>query len=301
MRNILLIVGALLCLLWWYAEPYASFLSAKKSLQDWDYSTAERNFTKAIDSGRLLREVLAEAYSERADARGSAAYNTPGSDEILVSALADISKAIELRPDYAYYYRERGTVYADLGAYNEAFADFEKLEELEGERPFWGLVRKAGLLRRLGEYEASVENLNEVLRLRDYVPAMPIYYHLGHTYMKMGEHEKAVSAFDAGVPAQPDYSSVYIYRACAKARLGDLLGALEDYEHGLSLRNEILQGKKLGAANMHDKRIYDEEKRVLNDLANGVVDPVGVADNLCERFWWGVHIDIKRDRSPLLK
>jgi tetratricopeptide (TPR) repeat protein len=50
-------------------------------------------------------------------------------------AIQDYDQAIELDPDYALAYNNRGFAYQALGKTVEAGADFKKYEELTGQKP----------------------------------------------------------------------------------------------------------------------------------------------------------------------
>ncbi len=46
-------------------------------------------------------------------------------------AIADYNKTIELKPDYAFAYNNRGNVYDDKGEYDKAIGDYNKTIELK--------------------------------------------------------------------------------------------------------------------------------------------------------------------------
>ena len=84
----------------------------------------------------LYKEAI--NYSEEAmqrDSRHANAYNLRGSAKAALKdydgAIADISKAIELKPDFAEAYWERGLAKQKSGQQKEAEADFQKAKELD--------------------------------------------------------------------------------------------------------------------------------------------------------------------------
>ena len=50
-------------------------------------------------------------------------------------AIADFNRAIELKPDYAEAYNNRGNAYSDKGDFDHAIADFSKAIELKPDFP----------------------------------------------------------------------------------------------------------------------------------------------------------------------
>ena len=75
------------------------------------------------------------------------------------SAIEDYSKAIEIDPDYAEAYNNRGFVYDVMGEYGQAIDDFNKAIEL----------------------------------VPDYAKA---YYNRGVTYVKQGRNDEALADFE---------------------------------------------------------------------------------------------------------
>ncbi|MCP2727468.1 tetratricopeptide repeat protein, partial [Limnofasciculus baicalensis] len=69
------------------------------------------------------------------------------------SAIADYNKAIEINPNYAYAYYGRGNVRAALGYTKDAIADFEKAAELlkKDGNEYW----YQNALKRLKELKAK--------------------------------------------------------------------------------------------------------------------------------------------------
>src|SRR5262245_51729587 len=86
-----------------------------------------RDCTNIIVAGRKSREDLAIAYANRAIAYAYRFGHRPDYDR----ALADFDKAIQLKPDYADAYNNRGEAYLDKGDKERAFADFDKAIQLK--------------------------------------------------------------------------------------------------------------------------------------------------------------------------
>lgn len=302
MRNLVLLIAAIIFFAGWYFSPTGFYYFGNYRFNQWRYEDAIATYSRAIDSNRLRDALVGKAYFGRGQAKYYLAYATLAGDAMLVSALVDLSKAIEENPAELYYLRERGGVYANLGAYEEAFADFERMYRLEIAQPFWSLVRRAGLLKRLGQYEEALDVLDELLVARGYQPAMPIFYHMGLIYVKMQDYEQAVAAFDKGIPAQPDYGWAFIKRSCAKAKLGKYDEALEDYLKGRQLVDEAIDDDKpVYPSDKHNERVQAEEIEILQKIQSGVIDdPASAVSDLCENYWWNLHIDVKRERSELL-
>lgn len=64
---------------------------------------------------------------------------------------------------------------------------------------------------------------------------MRFHFHRGFTLLMLGRNAEAIAELDRGLETQGDYSSAYRLRSCARARLGQIEGALGDQERALEL------------------------------------------------------------------
>ena len=283
----------------WYFWPFLQYFAAKAQFDDSQFEKSISSFSKAIESKKLEGNLLHRAYFGRAEARIFLASYTRADDKDVLLALEDYSQAIALNSQIPIYFRSRGTAYSMLGAYDEAFADFETLRLLEGDFPMWSLVRKGGLLKRLGQYEEAHLAFQTVLGIWN-EPLMPPYYHMALTYKEQGEHQLLVKAIDEGMKAQSDYGSAYKERACAKAKLGRFDEAVIDYEQGIKL--DAKWSYDAGYPSFeHNTNVETKEFEYLKLLATGAVSPnQETIQKLCKQDWWHLYFDQKREKSHLL-
>jgi tetratricopeptide (TPR) repeat protein len=301
-RNLIFLIIAAAWLCWWWFSPHINFYAANYRYNNYGYDDAINAYSSAIKSNRLQGEMLGKSYFGRAQAKLDLSYSTHAPDEKLYDALQDYDKAIQLIPDNPYYYRERGTVFSYLGAYDEAFKDFETLDKLEGGKRLWSLVRKGGLEKRLGEHDRAIVTLQEAIEIWEPAPVMPPNYHLALTYLELQQYENVIKAIDEGEKAQNDYGSAYQIRACAKANLGLYESALADYEKGVSLNRSFRGETKVSyPSSEHNARIEKEELEYFRSLAKETEEPVAERlKQLCFQNWWQLYYDKKRERSDLL-
>jgi lipoprotein NlpI len=109
-------------------------------------------------------------------------------------AIADYGQAIQLKPDYAEAYNNRGFAYSIFGKVDmpKAIADF-----------------------------------SEAIRLR---PAYAYAYNnRGVAYMASGYPDQALSDFNRAIQLQPDFPQAYSNRGNAYLRLGHIFLAVEDF------------------------------------------------------------------------
>lgn len=106
-------------------------------MQTADQDLAIEACTKIISSGTLGREQLAVAYFNRGTASAIdiiALARLPGTailpGPLYQRAIADLTKAIELMPDFAQAYNNRGNTYLTQHEESRASADFQRAAQL---------------------------------------------------------------------------------------------------------------------------------------------------------------------------
>ena len=271
------------------------------------YSSGE--FAKAIESySTAIQEAsnstdyitLAKLYFDRAEAKYSLNISLLPDDRAFFDALADYSKAIELNSQDAFYFRERGSVFAILGDYDRAFADFATMSRIEGNDPYWSMVRTGGLYRQLGEFDNAMKAFGKA-SLR-WEPTMPLNYHKAKTYNKFGQYREAIASIEAGLIAQDNYGSAYHTMACSKAMLGQYDEALADYRTGSKLVSSFRRSTtKHFPSVQHDAELHIRNERFLEALTLGTeLMTESDTKDLCFGTWWDIHYQSKRDISELL-
>ncbi len=185
-----LLAGLLLAGCALVARPHARGNSA---LQAGDYPAAIEAFGQAIEQGdsaliaHINRGIAYEASGQPAkavadydaalamtdpaptDTQRAEIFNNRGvaymgMDKHQDDALKDLSEAIELRPDYAEAYANRGRIYVDRESYQEAIADFDKAIELS-----------PGLSQAYGNRGLAYQNLgDDENATRDYTKAIEL-------------------------------------------------------------------------------------------------------------------------------
>lgn len=115
----------------------------------------------------------------------------------LGAAIAHLSQAIAIDPNYSEYYNERGSLYMKTGRLAEATQDFLAAIELSP-------------------------------------PYQEVWTNLGQCHREAGELEAAVAAYSRALDLAPDGALAAAGRAAAHAELGQLAAALADYDRALA-------------------------------------------------------------------
>lgn len=140
------------------------------------------NYEKAVEyySLHLQKHSSPEAYNNR----GNAYIDLKKYNE----AIADFTKALELKPDYAEAYLNRGTVYDELKKYNEAIADYSKAIEL---KPDYDLAyNDRGLTYyHLQKYEEAIDDYKKTIQINPFSQATK--NNIGYAYLCVKDYVNA--------------------------------------------------------------------------------------------------------------
>lgn len=115
-----------------------------------------------------------------------------------LEAFQDLSRAVQLKPDYAQAYGERGSAYSYLGQYRRAIEDYDKAIDLKPD-------------------DAST-----------YIDRNAAHYALG-------QYQRAIQDCDKAIHFKPDFALAYQFRGYAKHKLNDKAGAQADWEKAVAL------------------------------------------------------------------
>lgn len=192
-----------------------------------------------------------------------------GDLEIYEKALADYSKAIELRPYRYEAYFKRGLLKDRFLLYKEALIDYDEALTYAWAKPDKMRVRvnRARLKAQLGEKDIAIKDLEKALledrenhallntlalihleveeyskalkylnRALEFHPNDPVTFsNIGFVALNKGKFKQAINIYDEQIKKNPDYSYMYSNRGFAKYKLGELEVALEDIDKAIEL------------------------------------------------------------------
>ena len=162
----------------------------------------------------LFPDFVGFAYTQRSDAP----YPIPDAEEYFLggvtagqqgqysNAIADFTKAIELKPDYAEAFYFRGSNYYSKSEYDHAIADFTKAIELKPDYAeayaFRGFV-----YNKQDKHDRTIEDSTKAIELNpDYSEA---YYIRGVAYGIQRKHDRAIEDYTKTIELKPDQASTY--------------------------------------------------------------------------------------------
>ncbi|WP_255495305.1 tetratricopeptide repeat protein [Dysgonomonas sp. 521] len=101
------------------------------------------------------------------------------------------SKIIELDPDDAMPYYNRGSIYSNMGLFDKALQDLDRTIELQPD--YASAYNNRGLVHeKMEHYEEALADYNEAIQLE----GSPIaYYNRGNTYYEMEQYDDALGDY----------------------------------------------------------------------------------------------------------
>ncbi len=154
-------------------------------------------------------------------------------EDQLDRALADLERAVILRPGHALSLLNRGIVFLDGGAYDRAVADFSEAIRLDPSLAPAFLNR--GMAERMqGRLDDAVRDLQQVLRLDP--SSVGAHVELGITFKMAGQFETAIEQYSAALAIDPGSVEALNNRGVVYKYLGQLDQAIADFSYALSLQ-----------------------------------------------------------------
>jgi tetratricopeptide (TPR) repeat protein len=142
-----------------------------------------------------------------------------------VPAVEHFSLAIQLKPDYAAPYLNRGQVFLTSAQYELAIQDFTwAIEQAPENAVFYS--RRGRALFGLRRYEDAEADFAKSIALD---PADASGYHgRGQVFHQLGRYREALADYDQAIARKRDLAPAYVDRARTRERLGDAAGAASD-------------------------------------------------------------------------
>jgi tetratricopeptide (TPR) repeat protein len=168
-------------------------------------------------------------------------------------ALEAFEKAIELKPDHADAWNNKGAALDKLGRHEESLKAYEKAIELKPDHAdAW--INKCLALGKLGRYEESLKASEKAIELKpDYAKA---WRSNGVALGKLGRYEESLKASEKAIELKPDYASAWYNHACVYSMKGDKEKALRDLKKAIELD---ISHKEEAKEDKDFEKLWDDE------------------------------------------
>ena len=185
-----------------------------------DYAHAVLAYTQALDAD----PKSAESFAARALAKA-------GLNDI-EGATGDIRRALQLDRDCASAYRARSIIKLALADPKSAIGDATRAIELASTNPQNYLTRGLAY-ESLKDYGAAIFDYTVAVNLNP--QSAQSYLCRGLARLKASQDQEAINDFDKVIVMDANQGVAYLNRGVAKENLGDLFGALSDYQAALRI------------------------------------------------------------------
>jgi tetratricopeptide (TPR) repeat protein len=183
-------------------------------------------YTDALKETSLTNDRRGAILNDRA-----VAYARSGQTKL---AIEDFNRAVQLFPEHAATYNNRGNLLLSLGLAKEAIRDFDRATLLS---PGYAaaFANRAGAYDRLGQ---PGEALRDYTRAIELMPqsAVPLAGR-GRVLLALGKPHAAIRDFGRAVNTDARFSNAYRGRAAAKLRIGRYDDAIEDLSRAIAFDN----------------------------------------------------------------
>ncbi len=228
--------------------------------------------TRVMNSGRLPNAQMYIGYFNR-----GTAWRQVGEPE---KAVADFSKAMQLKPSFVRSYEARGKAQADLGAFSKALADLDEAVRRGNDWRF--LYSRAVVLRAEGDRAAALRDLDAAAAQKPDAAQIKLMRAL--IFSEQGKHAEARAQIDGAVVKDEEEAWAHYARAAISFRDGQAadaeievdraLGKRSDFSAANALKGQILdqRGEKDKARSSYEKALADTIDSFDGRAARRVVD-----------------------------
>ncbi|OKH16176.1 hypothetical protein NIES592_00400 [Fischerella major NIES-592] len=153
-------------------------------------------------------------------------------------AIADLTEAIRLNPNYDKAYNNRGVARSDLGDKQGAIADYTSALKINPNDA--DAYNNRGNARSdLGDKQGAIADFNSALKINpNYAEA---YYNRGNARRLLGDKQGAIADYTSAIKINPNYAKAYNNRGNARRLLGDKQGAIADFNTALKINPNLAQ------------------------------------------------------------
>ena len=191
------------------------------------------NYTDAVKA--YSKAIELEPQAAHAYYNRGVVYRKLGNTQ---QAINDYNKAIELNPQDAEAYVNRGVAYAKLGNTQQEIKDYNKAIELNPQLPE-AYNNRGAAYDKLGNYQQEIKDYNKAIELN---PQYAIAYNnRGLSYDKLGNYQQAIKDFNKAIELNPQYAEAYSNRGVAYNNLGNTQQAIEDVKIAARLGDKASQ------------------------------------------------------------
>ena len=147
-------------------------------------------------------------------------------------AIESYNKAIQIKPDYAEAYSNRGIALKELGELEEAVESCNKAIQIKPDYAE-AYYNRGIALKDLGQLEEAIESYNKAIQIKP--DCADTYNNRGIALKEIGQLREAVESYNKAIQIKPDCAGAYYNRGNALKDLGRLKEAVNSFQQSLQL------------------------------------------------------------------
>jgi tetratricopeptide (TPR) repeat protein len=151
-------------------------------------------------------------------------------------AIASYEQATAIRPNYPDAWNNRGVVLLELQQYPEAIVCYE--QAIQAKPDYADAWNNRGVaFSKMQQYEQAVISYNQALQIKnDYTDA---WNNRGVAFSKMQQYEQAVISYNQALQIKNDYTDAWNNRGVALSKLQKYEAAIESYDNAAKIRPDF--------------------------------------------------------------
>ena len=151
-------------------------------------------------------------------------------------AIKHYDQAIDINPQFAEAYNNRGITKDRLGRHEEAITDYNEAIRINPQLAE-AYYNRGTTKDLLGRHEEAIADYDQAIRINpQYAEA---YYNRGNAKGELDRHEEAIADYDQAIRINPQYAQAYCNRGTAKNVLGGHKDAIVDYNEAIRINPKI--------------------------------------------------------------
>ena len=159
-------------------------------------------------------------------------------------AIEDYNQAIKLKPDDAGAFYNRGNAYTDLKNYGKAIEDYDQAIKLKPEHA-GAFCNRGNAYTGLKNYGKAIEDYDQAIKLKpEHAKA---FNNRGNVYNKLENYEQAIENYNQAIKLKPEYANAFNNRGIAYRSLGKEKEAIDDFKKAQELDPSIIVNERIKA------------------------------------------------------
>ncbi len=207
--------------------PFGNRANYYRGIGQYTKAMSDYNSAIALGEAQGKKEDLAQTYNSRARLY----FDSSNNRDTLILAIADYTKAIELKPNDGEFYTNRGASYARIGDGPNAIKDMSKGIEIKPDHAVAYLNRSLVYMR--DRPDLALADLEKYLTLNPY--NSDIWYEKGRLQLEGQGYDQAMVSYNRAIELNNTKGLYYYGRAQAHLAKGDRVAAGNDVKYAESL------------------------------------------------------------------